>query len=211
VARLIEGVEAEGWRFVAFVRLVPLFPFNLLNYALGLTRISTTQYVVASFICMLPGTLAFTWLGHAGRQALAGDAAAIRYGLIGLGALATVAFLPRLFRRARHETTTRWIEALELAARLASDADGIALIDVRDLEEFTGPFGHIDGAHNLPLSELPQRVREFDASRGKTIVFVCHTDKRSAKAAALLRDAGFSDVCVLRGGVVRWNELKGRP
>ena len=33
------GVEAEGWRFVAFVRLVPLFPFNLLNYALGLTRI----------------------------------------------------------------------------------------------------------------------------------------------------------------------------
>jgi uncharacterized membrane protein YdjX (TVP38/TMEM64 family) len=36
---LNEGVSAEGWRFVAFVRLVPLFPFNLLNYALGLTRI----------------------------------------------------------------------------------------------------------------------------------------------------------------------------
>jgi uncharacterized membrane protein YdjX (TVP38/TMEM64 family) len=40
LARLIAGVEAEGWRFVAFVRLVPLFPFNLVNYALGLTRIS---------------------------------------------------------------------------------------------------------------------------------------------------------------------------
>ena len=37
--QLVEGVEAEGWRFVAFVRLVPLFPFNLLNYTLGLTRI----------------------------------------------------------------------------------------------------------------------------------------------------------------------------
>jgi uncharacterized membrane protein YdjX (TVP38/TMEM64 family) len=41
---LVEGVEAEGWRFVAFVRLVPLFPFNLLNYALGLTRIRLDHY-----------------------------------------------------------------------------------------------------------------------------------------------------------------------
>jgi uncharacterized membrane protein YdjX (TVP38/TMEM64 family) len=40
INRLINGVEAEGWRFVAFVRLVPVFPFNLTNYALGLTRIS---------------------------------------------------------------------------------------------------------------------------------------------------------------------------
>ena len=37
--QLIDGVDAEGWLFVAFVRLVPLFPFNLSNYALGLTRI----------------------------------------------------------------------------------------------------------------------------------------------------------------------------
>ena len=37
LGRLVRGVAAEGWRFVAFTRLVPLFPFNLLNYALGLT------------------------------------------------------------------------------------------------------------------------------------------------------------------------------
>ena len=37
--QLLNGVENEGWRFVAFVRLVPLFPFNLLNYGLGLTKI----------------------------------------------------------------------------------------------------------------------------------------------------------------------------
>ena len=36
--RLMDGIDAEGWRFVAFIRLVPLFPFNLSNYALGLTR-----------------------------------------------------------------------------------------------------------------------------------------------------------------------------
>ena len=39
LVRLIRGVEEEGWRFVAFVRLVLLFPFNLVNYAFGLTRI----------------------------------------------------------------------------------------------------------------------------------------------------------------------------
>jgi len=40
LGRLMRGVEEEGWRFVAFVRLVPLFPFNLMNYAFGLTRIA---------------------------------------------------------------------------------------------------------------------------------------------------------------------------
>jgi len=44
LARLMRGVEKEGWRFVAFVRLVPLFPFNLVNYAFGLTRIRLGEY-----------------------------------------------------------------------------------------------------------------------------------------------------------------------
>lgn len=99
--RLIAGVEAEGWRFVGFTRLVPLFPFNLLNYALGLTRIPLTHYFLASLVCMAPGTLAYTCLGHAGREALAGDASAIRYGLFALALLAAVAFLPRFVRRIR--------------------------------------------------------------------------------------------------------------
>ena len=68
--RLIKGVEAERWRFVAFTRLVPLIPFNLLNYALGLTRIPVIAYMVASLVCMAPGTLAYTWLGYAGREAI---------------------------------------------------------------------------------------------------------------------------------------------
>ncbi len=50
---LINGVESEGWRFVAFVRLVPVFPFNLLNYALGLTKIRFLEYCIATFIFML--------------------------------------------------------------------------------------------------------------------------------------------------------------
>src|SRR6185503_627632 len=70
--RLVTGVEAEGWRFVAFVRLVPIFPFNFLNYALGLTRIPLGPFVLASLICMLPGTFVYTWLGYTGRQVVTG-------------------------------------------------------------------------------------------------------------------------------------------
>jgi uncharacterized membrane protein YdjX (TVP38/TMEM64 family) len=98
---LAEGVEAEGWRFVAFVRLVPLFPFNLLNYALGLTRIGLAEYVLASAICMLPGAFAYTYLGYAGREAAAHGAGAIRNIALAIGLLAAAALLPRLVRRLR--------------------------------------------------------------------------------------------------------------
>ncbi len=99
---LVDGVEAEGWRFVAFTRLVPLFPFNLLNYALGLTRIRLSHYVLASLICMLPGGLAYAYLGYAGREAAAGGEQAVKAGLVALGLLAAVAFLPRFIGRLRN-------------------------------------------------------------------------------------------------------------
>lgn len=98
---LNKGVSAEGRRFVAFVRLVPLFPFNLLNYALGLTRIPLASYVLASGVFMLPGALACTWLGRAGREALVGGDGMVRSTLIALAPVAALAFLPRLIRRLR--------------------------------------------------------------------------------------------------------------
>src|SRR5262249_30684140 len=128
--RLITGVEAEGWRFVAFVRLVPLFPFNLTNYALGLTRISFKHYVLASLVCMMPRAVAYAWLGHAGREAAAGSTAAIRYGLIALALLAAITFLPRLVRRLRGQEQPKRIEVDELA-RLLKEGPGVSLIDVR--------------------------------------------------------------------------------
>jgi len=200
---LVEGVEAEGWRFVAFVRLVPLFPFNLTNYALGLTRIGFVPYVVTSLICMAPGAVAYTWLGHAGREALAGDASAIRYGLLALGLLAAIAFLPRLVRRLRGGTTIRWIETDELANGIGRGA--ATIIDVRSPEEFAGgPLGHLETALNIPLGELSDRLIEIRAHENKPVIVVCRTDKRSANAAALLGEAGFRDVRVLRGGMERW-------
>lgn len=58
-ARLDGEVAQHGWKVVAFTRLIPAFPFNLLNYAFGLTKIRFAHYVLVSFLCMLPATVAF--------------------------------------------------------------------------------------------------------------------------------------------------------
>jgi len=205
--RLIDGVDAEGWRFVAFVRLVPLFPFNLSNYVLGLTRIPLLHYIVASLICMAPGAVAYTWLGYAGREALGGDANAVRYGLLALGLLAAVALLPRLIGRLRGGSFA-WIEADELKQRL-DRGEAVTVVDVRGPDEFTGPLGHVADAVNLPVGELPSRLSEINALRDKPVVLVCRTDKRSAAAAQMLRAAGFAKVSVLRRGMEQWNRTSG--
>jgi uncharacterized membrane protein YdjX (TVP38/TMEM64 family) len=127
LGRLMRGVEEEGWRFVAFVRLVPLFPFNLVNYAFGLTRIRLRDYVIASFVCMALGALAYTYLGYAGREAASGQAGAIRKAVLALGLLATVALLPRLVRRVKGQ---RFTDPATLKRRL-DGAERVALLDVR--------------------------------------------------------------------------------
>jgi len=99
---VMRSVDEEGWRFVAFVRLVPIIPYNLANYLLGLTRIGFPQYVLATLVFMTPSTVAYTWLGHAGRQALAGETENIKYGLLVLALVAIVVLLPRFFKRLRN-------------------------------------------------------------------------------------------------------------
>jgi uncharacterized membrane protein YdjX (TVP38/TMEM64 family) len=157
LARLMRGVEEEGWRFVAFVRLVPLFPFNLVNYAFGLTRIRFGEYVLTSFVCMAPGAVAYTYLGYAGREAASGQTGAIQKALLALAVLAVVAFLPRLIRRLKGP---RFTDAGTLKRGLES-GEKVALIDVRSAEEFQGPLGHIAGASNIPIAELSGRLHEL--------------------------------------------------
>lgn len=201
--RMIEGVENEGWRFVAFVRLVPVFPFNLSNYAFGLTRIPLVSYVVTSFITMTPGALAYTWLGYAGREALDGNASAIRYGLLALGLLAAIAFVPRLVTRLRGGSIA-WIDAPATLVRLEGPGP-VTILDVRGGDEFSGPHGHIPGALNIPLEELEARLDEVGAPIAGEVITVCRTDRRSASAARFLQEAGFAEVKVLKGGMVEWN------
>ena len=167
LAGLMRGVEEEGWRFVAFVRLVPLFPFNLVNYAFGLTRIRIGEYVLASFVCMVPGALAYTWLGYAGREAALGQSAAIREGLLALALVAGIAFLPRLIRRLKRR---RFIDATELKRRL-DKGERPVLLDVRTEEEFLGPLGHISGAKNIPVGDLAREIGTME-NRQKPLVTI---------------------------------------
>ncbi len=198
--RLIKGVENEGWRFVAFTRLVPLFPFNLLNYALGLTRIGFVPYLIATFVCMAPAALAYTYLGYAGRVALAGEEGLIQTGLAALALLAVAAFVPRLVGRLR---TGPWMTVDELRQRLDDESPPL-LLDVRTAADFHAEQGHLAGALNLPVEELAHRLDELQAYQESPIAILCRTDRRSAKAARILSGAGFARAQVVRGGMTAW-------
>jgi uncharacterized membrane protein YdjX (TVP38/TMEM64 family) len=63
--RLDEAVVRDGWRILMVTRLVPLFPFSLQNFAYGLTRIRFVPYVLITWLCILPGSAAFTVAGDA--------------------------------------------------------------------------------------------------------------------------------------------------
>ena len=201
VKQLITGVENEGWRFVAFVRLVPLFPFNLLNYALGLTKIRFLHYLIASYIFMLPGGFAYTYLGYAGREAIGGGEGLIQKILIALALLAIVAFLPRLIGNIRRGPS---IDIPELKTRI--DNNETLVLDVRTPKDFTGEQGHIESAMNIAVEELTDRMAELEEYIERPVALVCRTDKRSATAAQMLTEKGFHDVHVVRGGMTKWLE-----
>ncbi len=68
-AAVSKAVGSQGWRVVLLTRLSPVLPFNLLNYAYGLTRVGFAEYAAASWIGMLPGTLLYVYLGAAAAEA----------------------------------------------------------------------------------------------------------------------------------------------
>jgi uncharacterized membrane protein YdjX (TVP38/TMEM64 family) len=107
-AAIDRAVGKEGFKIVALLRLSPIFPFNLLNYSLGLTKVPFLQYLAASF-AMLPGTLLYVYYGKAaGSLAAAAGGAKPQGGTAGtvllvVGLLATIAvtaFVTRLASRA---------------------------------------------------------------------------------------------------------------
>ena len=60
---LDEAVAREGWRIVLLVRLCPIFPFPVINYGFGITRVSLKEYVLASWLGMLPATIVLVYIG----------------------------------------------------------------------------------------------------------------------------------------------------
>ncbi|HEV8713685.1 MAG TPA: TVP38/TMEM64 family protein [Candidatus Binatia bacterium] len=112
-AAIDRAVSAQGRKIVFLLRLSPVFPFNLLNYALGLTNVRFVDYLVAS-VGMIPGTLLYVYYGKLAGDvaALAGGAAmqkgAAYYAVLVLGLAATIlvtALVTRTARRALQDVT----------------------------------------------------------------------------------------------------------
>jgi rhodanese-related sulfurtransferase len=116
-----------------------------------------------------------------------------------------MSLVDKLFGRTTAEPV-KWLETNELAELLSNSSPPL-LIDVRGPGEFTGALGHIETAENIPLDELPAHTaRLLEAHR--PLVLICHTDRRSAAAAAHITRAGGTEVAVLRGGMVAWRSSR---
>lgn len=204
--QLKQGVEGEGWKFVAFVRLVPLFPFNILNYALGLTKIKFSHYSIATYIFMLPGAIAYTYLGYVGREAVAGGDGLIQKIMLALALLAIVGFLPSLIGRLRRGPM---MDVENVKQKMDAD-ENILLLDVRSAEDYVGEQGHVKDSVLIPVEELEKRLTEIENFQEKMVLIICRTDRRSVKAAQILAKHGFSDVHVVKQGMTDWN-AKGYP
>ncbi len=108
-----EAVGREGWKIVVLTRLSPVFPFNLLNYAYGLTRVSLRDYFLASWAGMIPGTILYVYIGSLGgdlARAAAGSSGRTpaRWAFTAIGFVATVAvvvYATRIGARALREKT----------------------------------------------------------------------------------------------------------
>jgi sulfur dioxygenase len=86
---------------------------------------------------------------------------------------------------------------------VAEHRQELHVIDVRDMDEFTGTLGHIPGSSLVPLNRLSEQLDTWQ--KETPIVTVCRSGGRSAQAARLLSKAGFAKVASLAGGMLNWN------
>jgi len=98
------------------------------------------------------------------------------------------------------------------AAISASDAvilinrSHAVVLDVRDDAEFAA--GHIAEAKHIPLSQLPERIKELNKFKERPVLVYCESGARASKAAAILAKNEFKQVQQLQGGIRAWQDAK---
>lgn len=106
-AALDHAIGENGLKMVFLVRLSPAFPFSLLNYALGLTKVSLRDYVLGSWIGMIPGTVMYVYLGSlfgfAAKKESAGLGGTVLFAVGLLATITLVVYVTRIARRALAE------------------------------------------------------------------------------------------------------------
>lgn len=101
LSTLDEEVNIKGWKIVMITRLIPLFPFNLLNYAFGLTSIKLSHYAAASFVFMLPGISAYVLFSSSLLDILKGNIS--KEFVIGVTLLILVTVIPIIYKKIKNK------------------------------------------------------------------------------------------------------------
>ncbi|MDP5053143.1 MAG: rhodanese-like domain-containing protein [Congregibacter sp.] len=91
------------------------------------------------------------------------------------------------------------------AITLVNREDGV-FVDLRDAAAFKQ--GHIVEARHIPLAKLTERRAELDAFKDKPVILVCKMGQQAATAGKQLREAGFSQVYKMAGGMMEWSSLQ---
>lgn len=81
----------------------------------------------------------------------------------------------------------------------------VCIVDVRRPDEYTGELGHIPGSKLIVLDTLAEYLPTL--SKDQTVVFICRSGARSARATAYAQANGFTSVYNMKGGMILWNQL----
>jgi uncharacterized membrane protein YdjX (TVP38/TMEM64 family) len=167
IAKMDGQVAEHGWRIVMLTRLVPIFPFNLQNYAYGITRIGFWPYAITSSICMLPGTAAFTFAGGALSDGRGDVKRTLGYLAIAGVLLVLVSLIPRWLQR-RSRLAGDLLKAAIIAALLGAAVPAHAAGDdayARVLKAHVRP-GTVSG---IKLALVDYRAVKADPSYARAL------------------------------------------
>lgn len=109
--------------------------------------------------------------------------------------------LPLLSRATAGSTLLSVTEAVMLMSRKQ-----VLIVDVREPDEFAQ--GHLQGARNIPLAQLPARAAELVKFKDKPVLLVCQRGNRTRAAVSTLKDRQFTALHQLKGGMQAWLEAK---
>lgn len=199
--QILDGVEHEGWRFVAFVRLVPVFHHASVSYALGATRLRFRAFAIPTAICGLPGAFAFAWLGHVGREAASGAEGLVAEALLALGLIAALAFVPRVMMRWRRRHGIAYADVVEI--RRAGEPMAVLVLDGNAI-----PPADDGSAESVAAAALGGWMQSNRQRQRMPFVVAAENESLARKAALRMRESGFADVRYLFGDA---SALRGRP
>ena len=91
-----------------------------------------------------------------------------------------------------------------VAFEMLRDTPSLPILDLRSRFEFTGPLGHVRGARNVPLDELPERLSELVTLHERTFLVYCDHGECGVEGLEILLAAGYGEAILMDGGIDAW-------